>query len=293
MDLRGGRWSCATAGASVLGEAVRQGTECHAPAAAVLCATHAASASTHGDTHSRHLILGVWLWGRSRPCCGLLGRSFRALPGDGAHDGTETSCYGAAPQRSCYSGWKWCGTGCEAQGGTLRGHCWELVLMVGPRYLGTGLPHTVSWWQSCCTRRVLPTTARHGLAHGAAQAVGRAVPPGMAGYPLLLAGDKGLEAGGDAEAELVDERWLVLAVDLHLHPRLERGLICGEGGSERGQEGLGGTGWGRVGWGSSPVSPQTGRYSSCCTFSISSSPLPAPPRSVVSTSRPGPPPLNV
>lgn len=54
-------------------------------------------------------------------------------------------------------------------------------------------------------------------------------PGAVPGYPLLLAGHEGLEARGDAEAQLVNEGRLVLAVDLHLHPHLKRGLICRAG----------------------------------------------------------------
>lgn len=44
-------------------------------------------------------------------------------------------------------------------------------------------------------------------------------------YPLLLSGYKSLEAGGHAEAELVDKRGLRLAVDLHPHAGLESCIL--------------------------------------------------------------------
>lgn len=48
---------------------------------------------------------------------------------------------------------------------------------------------------------------------------------------LLLAGHKSLVAGGHPEAQLVDEWWLLLTVDLHSDPYLKRGLLCWERGS--------------------------------------------------------------
>lgn len=57
--------------------------------------------------------------------------------------------------------------------------------------------------------------------------VGGDIPDLPGSYPLLLAGHKGLEAGSHPEAQLVDQWGLVLAVDLHLDPGFERGLICG------------------------------------------------------------------
>lgn len=56
---------------------------------------------------------------------------------------------------------------------------------------------------------------------------GRKHPGTPSPYPLLLAGHEGLEAGCHPEAQLVDQRGLVLAVDLHLDPGFERGLVCG------------------------------------------------------------------
>lgn len=44
-------------------------------------------------------------------------------------------------------------------------------------------------------------------------------------YPLLLSGYKSLEAGGHAEAELMDERGLRLAVDLHPDACLESCIL--------------------------------------------------------------------
>lgn len=40
-------------------------------------------------------------------------------------------------------------------------------------------------------------------------------------YPLLLGGHKGLESRGHPEAELLDKRWLRLAVDLNFDSSLE------------------------------------------------------------------------
>lgn len=45
-------------------------------------------------------------------------------------------------------------------------------------------------------------------------------------YPLLLTGHKGLKPRRHSEAQLVDERRLVLGVDLHFDPRFKRCLVC-------------------------------------------------------------------
>lgn len=50
--------------------------------------------------------------------------------------------------------------------------------------------------------------------------------PARGVHPLLLAGHKGLEAWGHAKAQLMDVRWLFLAVDLHPDASLKRRLIC-------------------------------------------------------------------
>lgn len=50
--------------------------------------------------------------------------------------------------------------------------------------------------------------------------------PAGGGHPLFLAGHKGLEAWGHAEAQLVDVGWLLLAVDLHSDASLKRRLVC-------------------------------------------------------------------
>lgn len=44
-----------------------------------------------------------------------------------------------------------------------------------------------------------------------------AFPPTLSNIPysLLLAGHKGLETRGDSKSQLVDVRWLILAVDLY------------------------------------------------------------------------------
>lgn len=48
-------------------------------------------------------------------------------------------------------------------------------------------------------------------------------------YLLLLAGHKSLVAWGRPEAQLVNGRGLLLAVDLHSDPHLKRSLFCREG----------------------------------------------------------------
>lgn len=47
-------------------------------------------------------------------------------------------------------------------------------------------------------------------------------------HPLLLCGYEGLEAGGHAEAQLVNKRRLRLAVDLHADTRLEGRVLWKE-----------------------------------------------------------------
>lgn len=48
-------------------------------------------------------------------------------------------------------------------------------------------------------------------------------------YLLLLTGHKSLMAWGCPEAQLVNGRGLILAVNLHSDPHLKRGLFCREG----------------------------------------------------------------
>lgn len=48
-------------------------------------------------------------------------------------------------------------------------------------------------------------------------------------YPLLLTRNKGLEAGGDAKAQLMDVRGLVLTVDLNSDAGFQRRLIFSPG----------------------------------------------------------------
>lgn len=48
-------------------------------------------------------------------------------------------------------------------------------------------------------------------------------------YPLLLTGNKGLEARRDTEAQLVDVRRLVLTVDLNTDAGLQGCLIFSSG----------------------------------------------------------------
>lgn len=50
--------------------------------------------------------------------------------------------------------------------------------------------------------------------------------PAGGAHPLFLAGHKGLETWGHAEAQLVDVGWLLLAVDLHSDACLKRRLVC-------------------------------------------------------------------
>jgi hypothetical protein len=175
-------------------------------------------------------------------------------------------------------------------------------------------------------------------------------------YLLLLAGHKSLVAWGSTEAQLVNGRGFLLAVDLHSDPHLKWGLFCREGPLRpqtlHSQERLSwqslSSGFRRDSpvsshkitcFGTSPYTPtaspspsspppspppshglvisqpqacihpypssqamtlwpspmsfQMGRYSSCCTSSIISSPLPAPPLGVVSSSAPWAPELKV
>lgn len=45
-------------------------------------------------------------------------------------------------------------------------------------------------------------------------------------YPLLLAGHKSLKAWRHSESQLIDERRLVLSMDLHFDAGFKRRLIC-------------------------------------------------------------------
>lgn len=255
---------------------VPMGAEGHAPAVTALPATHTTSAGAHGDTHSRYLNLGVWLRElAAAPADGLFSRRLVggvSLLRASACGRTEWSQRGPAPHHATVilaaavakPLHRWFGTRRAAQ-------------------LSTGCPRGDGCWlcRDCPSPGVVCMPTALSLHRR-----GRA-----AGYPLLLAGHEGLEAGRHAEAQLVNEGGLLLAVDLHLHPRLVGGLVCkaGRASGVRGSS----RAMGRAAGGLSPVSPQTGRYSSCWTLSISSRPFPAPPCSVVSTSRPGPPELKV
>lgn len=51
------------------------------------------------------------------------------------------------------------------------------------------------------------------------------------GYLLLLTGHKSLVARGHPKAQLVDDGWLLLAVNLHSDSHLKWGLLCGGTGA--------------------------------------------------------------
>ena len=146
-------------------------------------------------------------------------------------------------------------------------------------------------------------------------------------YPLFLAGDKRLKTGCHSKSELVNEGRLVLTVDLNFDPSFKRRLICRNSKNEGSQQHAftmcstnesrhsssclwvfhsevlthphAAREWQITRHGSqwmmspSPVSPQTGRYSSCWMSSMSSSPLPIPPLVVMRGGRPSSPELKV
>lgn len=51
------------------------------------------------------------------------------------------------------------------------------------------------------------------------------------GCLLLLAGHESLVARGHPKAQLVDEWWLLLGMDLHSDPHLKWGLLCRKRGT--------------------------------------------------------------